>query len=143
MKTPDPLDIFLDVCDEHGPVEAVRRLSVASEQSAGRAKGPVQQLVAPDAKREGPEPQPEAGQRAHCAGEVREAVEWALDALEGHMLECDGHTSYLKACAHKDDEIKEMALALEAHLRIKRALESLLPEPDSEARNERSGRRNR
>ena len=96
--------------------------------------------------------------------EVKEAVEWALDALESHMNECAGHVNYLKAIKNEKAALREMALVRKTHERISRTFKSLLPEPESEAcrnqsashetpapnmpadaeppRDERSGRRN-
>jgi len=72
-------------------------------------------------------------------GEVKEAVEWALNAVSIHSSNCrDQQTLCYR---HNDaDGVEAMSQEAAKLLKIKRTLLSLLTEPDSEAK--RSGRRN-
>ena len=58
--------------------------------------------------------------------EVKEAIEWAIDALEAYMNECSGHMNYLRCIPGKNDEIQEMSLTENIHIRIKNTLRDLL-----------------
>lgn len=91
------------------------RTNEVKDSEAGRASGPVQQLVAPAAERTGPETMPE-GERRRCAGGGDEH-DWITYAAGPHKISDRCHV-----CG---------------------AIRHRVPKPDSEASdNERSGRRN-